>query len=105
MYDECLAFVYPDSQKLCFTTDGSVFFHTTDELLDFIEKKCGKDVVDCIHFESADTAFRTLDEFPLDKYEEFVDSDESMNPILKIKKLKEMLNESLEVIRGFYNLF
>lgn len=46
------ALINTDGTKACFTPDGTKFFSSNEQLLDYIAEKCGKDVAGCIDLES-----------------------------------------------------
>ena len=45
------ALISTDGAKACFTPDGTKFFSSNEQLLDYIAEKCGKDVAGCIDIE------------------------------------------------------
>ena len=46
------ALISTDGAKACFTPDGTKFFSSNEQLLDYIAEKCGRDAADCIDLDN-----------------------------------------------------
>lgn len=97
------------SQCFC-TPDGIKFFNTDEEMMNYIEEKCGKDVAQ--YFSFYDDILEILyNESPYDYAEalEQFDIDESCgemkSPIIKIKRLKELKEKFEDLVTTFKNIY
>lgn len=89
------------------TPEGGVHFNNEEEILEYVAKKCGKDVADW--FRDYTSMVEVLYENSPCDFEEILreyELSETKNPIVELKnlrKLKESFEDLLTIYRGLYN--
>ena len=90
------------------TPDGGMFFNNEDEMLRYVASKCGNDVAN--YFRSYDDIVQVLYDFSPCDLEEFIeefniDKTAGMNPILELKKLREMKKKFEDLLFAYRQMY